>query len=300
MKTPADGWDRDERAALEPFEADLAAVRARHASDPPLDLLRAASADALPPDLQERVSDHLAGSVWSRALLAGAQDAEPPFDAADEDRLLARIARSADRKRPWWSNVRVWAPLAATAATLAIVVAVWSSRRQPASANPGAAPPKPETTIARAEFPRFELPLDKPDVKLSVGALTWRGPSGARSLVDDLAPALDAYRQSDYARAAQALEPLERRYPASIEVPFYRGISLLFMNDPAGAIVELQRAERMNDDAFAADIAWYLAVAEQRAGKPAAARARLEPLCKKAGPRRAAACDAIRKLDAAH
>src|SRR5262249_28211413 len=59
MKSPADGWDRDERDALEPLADQLASIRARHANDPSLDLLRAAHADALPPDLQARVSAHL-------------------------------------------------------------------------------------------------------------------------------------------------------------------------------------------------------------------------------------------------
>jgi TolA-binding protein len=295
MKTPADGWDRDEREALAPMEAELTAVRARHAGDPPLDLLRAARADALPPDLQARVSAHLEESEWSRALVDGAVDVEHALDARDVDRLLARITRSTDTRRPWFSRPHVWAPLAAAAAIAIIVIALPRSRTTPPAA-PAVAPAAPEATVARNEPPRVELPFDKPDVKLSVAALTWRGPTGS-TLVDDLAPALDAYRQADYARAAQALERVEQRYPASIEAPFYRGISLLFLNDPAGAIAELQKAERVNDTTFAPDVAWYLAVAEQRSGNAAAARTRLEPLCRKTGPRSGAACDAIKKLD---
>jgi hypothetical protein len=299
MKAPADRWDREEREALEPVTADLAALRARHAGDPPLALLRAAQADALPPDLQTRVSAHLAESAWSRALVDGACDVDHVLDAADADRLLARITRSAEPRRSWrLSNIGVWAPLAGAAATIAIVAAVWAPWRTtaPASVVPVAAPPPPQATIARAEPPRFELPLDKPDVKLSVAALTWRGPSGASSLVDELAPALDAYRQSDYTRAAQGLEGVGRRFPASIEAPFYRGISLLFLNDPAGAIVELKKAERMKDAAFAPDVTWYLAVAEQRSGDTAAARAHLDALCRGTSARTPAACDAITRL----
>jgi hypothetical protein len=135
-------------------------------------------------------------------------------------------------------------------------------------------------------------------VRLSVGALTWRGPSGASSIVDDLAPALDAFRASDYARAAQALEPLEGRYPTAVEPPFYRGISLLFLNDPGGAFVELRRAERLADATFSPDVAWYLAVAEQRAGRTVEARARLDAVCRSANTHAADACNAIKKLDA--
>jgi TolA-binding protein len=297
MKTPADGWDREEREALEPMKAELAAARARHAADPPLELLRAAHADALPPDLQARVSAHLAESDWSRALVDGASDVDHVLSAADADRLLTRIKRSAEPRRSWsFSNVRLWAPLAAAAATVAIVAGVWSQWRTTVPGAPVIAPAAPQTVIARNEPARFELPLDKPDVKVSVAALTWRGPSGAASLVDDLAPALDAYRQSDYTRAAQGLEGVGRRYPSSIEAPFYRGVSLLFLNDPAGAIVELKKAERMKDAAFAPDVTWYLAVAEQRSGDTAAARAHLDALCRGTSARTPAACDAMKRL----
>ena len=300
MKKPVDAWDRDEREALEPVAAELTALRERHAADPPLELLRAAQADALPPDLQDRVSAHLAGSAWSRALVAGVEDVDHALDAPDVERLLARITSSpAERPRPWFAKAQFWAPLA-TAAAIAGILAVWPSSRTPAPAAPAAAVPgAPDATVARVEPARFELPLDKPDVKLSTAALTYRGPAGAASLVDSLAPALDAYRASDYARAAAALEQVERRFPASVEAPFYRGVSLLWLNDAPGALAELKKAERMKEDAFASDVAWYLAVAEQRAGDTAAARARLEGLCRRTGPRAVAACDAIKKLDGA-
>jgi len=298
MKKPAEAWDREEREALEPIADELTALRARHAADPPLELLRAAQADALPPELQERMSAHLADSAWSRALVDGAGDVEQTLEAPDVERLLARIHASAERPRPWYSKIQIWAPLAA-AATIALVATLWPSSRRPEPAAAAMAPPVPEATVARAEPPRFELPLEKPDVKLSTAALTYRGPAGATSLVDALAPALDAYRQSDYAHAADLLERVARRYPASIEAPFYRGVSLLFLNDSAGAIADLKKAERMKDGAFAADVAWYLAVAEQRSGNVASARARLDGLCRRTGPRAGAACDAIKKLDGA-
>ena len=301
MKTPADGWDRDEREALAPLDAELAAIRARHAGDPPLDLLRAAHADALPPELQARVSAHLADSAWSRALVAGADDADPALDVTDVDRLLARITRASAPRRSWLpplgGRFSSWAPLAAAAAAAIVVAIAWPWWRTTAPAAPTVATMKPESTIARTQPPPFELPLDKPDVKLSVAALTWRG-TNAPSLVDALAPALDAYRQSDYAHAAQALERVEARYPTSIEAPFYRGVSLLFLKDYSGAIADLRKAERMKDDAFAPDVAWYLAVAEQRSGDAAAARARLDALCRTATARTSAACDAIKRMDA--
>lgn len=296
MKQPADGWDRDEREVLEPVADEIAALRERHVNDPSLDLLRAAHADALPPDLQARVSDHLTESAWSRALVDGANDVEHSLDAASSDRLYARITKSATDRPAWFSAIRYGSRLLAAAAALIIIVALWVSWRGPAPVA-SSKPAAPQTAVARAEPPPFELPLRQPDVRLSVSALTWRGPSGAASLVDDLAPALDAFRASDYTRAAQLLQPLERQYPKAIEPPFYRGISLLFLNKPAPAIDELQAAARLADNTFSLDVTWYLAVAQLRAGRLAAARVDLDRLCRTANARTADACDALKKLD---
>jgi hypothetical protein len=47
------------------------------------------------------------------------------------------------------------------------------------------------------------------------------------------------------------------------------------------------------------DVTWYLAVAQLRAGRPAAARVYLDPLCRTANAHTADACDALKKLDGA-
>jgi hypothetical protein len=243
------------------------------------------------------VSEHLSDSAWSRALLEGVNDVDHTLDSAAADRLLARITHGSEGRRPWFSLGRLWAPALATAAALAIITVLWMSWRQPVA--PGrqiAATPAPQATVARNEPPPFELPLQKPDVRLSVAALTFRGTPAPSSLVDDLAPALDAFRASEYARSAQALQPLEGKYPAAIEPPYYRGLSLLLMDDAAGAVAELQKAARLADDTFSADVTWYLAVAEQRAGRIADARAGLDTLCRTPNPHTSAACDGLSKL----
>jgi hypothetical protein len=299
MKEPADGWDLDEREALEPVADEIAALRERHANDPPLDVLRAAHADALPPDLQSRVSDHLTDSAWSRALVAGANDVDHSLDAPSADRLYARITKAPTDQAAWFSVPRVASRLLAAAAAVIVIAALWVSWRGTAPTAQPVNPTTPSASVARGEPTRFELALSKPDVRLSVSALTWRGPSGASSLVDDLAPALDAFRASDYARVAQMLEPLERQYPKAIEPPFYRGISLLFLNDPGAAIDELQAAARLADSTFSTDVAWYLAAAEIRAGRPAAGRVYLDSLCRTTNAHTADACEALKKLDGA-
>jgi hypothetical protein len=298
MKPPADNWDRDEREIVKTFEGDLAAMRARHAGAPPIDLLRAAQAEVLPPDVDALAEEHLSHSAWSRALVAGLADAGAALADEDADRLLARIRTDIrkDGREKRAGAWRAWLPVVATAAVLAIVVvAVAVRRRGPAAPAHSTGP---EATVAVNRPPVFQLPLEKPEVRLSVAALTWRGVAGANQLIDDLAPATDAFRRSDYQSAVRVLAPLELRYPTAVEPPFYRGLSLLFLNDPVGAVDELQKADRIADVTLAADVAWYLAVAEQRAGRTADARARLDKLCGTTSPRSAQACDAAGRLDA--
>jgi len=103
-----------------------------------LDLLRAAQADALPPDLQSRVSEHLTESEWSRALVSGANDVEHSLDAAASDRLFARITKSATARPSWFSSIRLASGVLAAAAAVIIIAALWVSRRgtAPASTTP--------------------------------------------------------------------------------------------------------------------------------------------------------------------
>ena len=250
MKVPADGWDRDEREALE--------------------------------ELQE-------------ALNAAS---EPVLTKADENRLLARIYRTARADAPVarWVWLR---PLIATAALAVLGVGVWFAVRT----VPPAGPPstvRPEPTIAATPKPvPFQLPLDKPDVVLSLSALTWRGSSGANQLLSDLKAPLDAYREGDYTRADREFTVLESRYPQAIEVFFYGGVSRLFADDATRALAALTRASELADATFAPRVAWYRAIAEQRTGNLAQARARLDELCRGTSERAAPACAALKQLAAA-
>ena len=75
---------------------------------------------------------------------------------------------------------------------------------------------------------------------------------------------------------------------------FYQGIARLFLADATGAIASLTTAGKIADSAFAWDIEWYRAVAEERAGNLAAARERLARLCQRADTRAPRACDAVK------
>ena len=249
MKVPADGWDPDEREALDELQ----------------DVLNPAS--------------------------------EPLLTGADEDRLLARIQREAGRGAPVarWMWLR---PLIATAALVVLGVGAWLALRT-ASPTPFPSTAPPEQTIASTPKPApFQLPLDKPDVVLSLSALTWRGSAGANQLLSDLKAPLDAYREGDYTRADRDFTALESRYPQAIEVFFYGGVSRLFANDAQRALAALTRASELADATFAPRVAWYRAIAEQRAGNLAQARAQLDELCRGTSDRAAPACAALKQLEA--
>lgn len=290
-------WDDDEREALDPLAADLEDARERHRHDPPLDVLRAARAEALPETLQQQTIEHLASSTWSRALVDGADDGDASLDPASVDRLLTRITQDAKRGavpgRRWrW----IWAP-ALTLASIALVAAavvLWRNQTPRApeveqdTAAPAAATPAPR--------PSFRLSLDKPDVKLTALALVLRGESNSGRFADDVAPGLNAYRAGDYQTAARDLEGLKSRYPKSVEIPFYLGISRLFLGDAAAAVTALESARAMNDDSFNDEAKWYLAVAYERVGRLDRARALLDRLCAGNGPFAARACAAVNTL----
>jgi hypothetical protein len=295
VKSQRDDWDEDERRALHALEAELEQLRARHRNDPPFELLRAAHEDALPESLQEPLSEHLRQSAWSRALVEGGVEAEPPLDASAEQRILNRIHRSTRSTPASRWTLRAWAPLLAAAAVLVIIVAVLR-RPGPDSTpepQPGSSARNPPTSAPPP--PRFTLPLDTPDVKLTPQALVLRSGTG-RGFADDIAPALKAYTARNYVEAEKDLAALKARYPNAVEIAFYHGITELLLNDAARAIQSLQTARRLDDGSFAADIAWYLAVAYERAGDGRRARGELETLCRQTNSYAAKACAAAPQI----
>ena len=294
MNIDRHAWDRDEREALAGLEDEIETMRQRHAGDPPFELLRAAHADALPPDLQTTVSEHLSASALSRTLAEGLGEDGPTLTAEEQERLLARIMKEAGKAS---ETSRLWnwfRPALVGSGLVAVASLVWlvsSTTERSERMAP------PETTVVVAlppAVPPFLLPLEKPDVRLGMGALTWRGTTGSSNqLLTDLKPGLDAYRRGDYANADRELTALAARYPGTIEILFYQGVSKLFLNDLAGAIASLTAAEAVGDRTFAADVSWYRAVAEQRSGNVPDARIRLDALCRAGAAR---ACSALEQL----
>lgn len=299
MTTPRDGWDSDERNALDGFEEELAELRARHASDPSIELLRAADADALPEELQAEVTDHLRKSAWSRALVEGLREARPDdgLDAASEQRLFERIQRESGAGSAT-ARGRQWA-IAGLAIAATVLIAVMVTRRPEMTATPEmAAAPDIPTTAAPARPPEpAPIPVSRPEVKLSAAVLTWRGNASQNPLLRDLGPAFESYRAGDYGRASAAFDKLAAVYPNVIDVLFYQGVSHLLAGDAQGAIAPLSAAGRLADATFADDAAWFLAVAQQRSGQDA--RARFSALCRAGRAYSSEACNAVAQLDAA-
>jgi hypothetical protein len=297
MKTPADGWDREEQEALRDLARELEAVQERHRADPPIEMLRAARAGVLPDELQESVARHLETDAWSRALLEGVSDDRTSFDADDEARLFARIQRAAGepvrRTGAWgWFARPAFAAAAACLVLLAVVLG-WRAR----SPRPEGSTPSPAVVaVVPAPAPILHLPLTPPAVKLSVAVLTWRGADEKNHLLADLKPGLDAFRRADYSTANAELSKIAAVYPDSFDVRYYQGVSRLLIDDVPGAIDSLTAARRTADFRFASDVAWYLAVAYERAGRIDDARRELTALCTAGGAHAADACAALPKI----
>jgi hypothetical protein len=296
MKDPTADWDREEREGLDDFSAELRALRERHAADPPIDVLRAAREDAVPAEARDRALHHLEHSRWSRTLADGLDQLTPELTAEDADRLLHRIrgrtrTAAAPARFLRWRDALAFAGLAAVV-TLAVQLPTW--RTAPPAAGPTTTPSA--SAAAAPEPPAMVLALTKPELKLSFSALQWRGSAGDNPLITDLAPGFDAFRRDDFAETARRLEPLAQKHVGSVEVFFYLGVSRLMQNDLPGARRALETALGVADQAFAPDVAWYLAIAEERSGDRASARARLDRICREGGPRAADACEGARRL----
>ena len=314
MNTHRDDWDREERDAVTGLGDQLDAMRHRHVNDPPVEMLRAAHADALPEPLQTSVSEHLAASAMSRTLAEGLGDDGPTLSREEQDRLLARIMKEAGQqsssasasgyggtgRQGAWRWLR---PVLAGSGLVAIASLVWVVSK---TTEVGERLRPPETQVVvnlPAAAPPFLLPYEKPEVRLGLAALTWRGASptsdDGNQLLADLKPGLDAYRRSDYATANRELTALSTRYPGTIEILFYQGVSRLFLEDYTGAIAAFEAADAVGDATFASDVSWYRAVAEQRVGNVATARARLDAICTARGGDAARACTALEQLSKA-
>lgn len=297
MKVPSDGWQDEERDLPEDLADELSKMDGAAAL--PIDALRAAGTGVLPDDLEKAAQAYLTKDPQAKALVDELNETAS-LDAHGEARLYARISQQSDTGVAWRTASRRPWQVAAAIATLAIAGTLWfvTSRDggdvptvavTQAPSVPATQPPAP---VTKPET--FLLPLERPDVRVSLRALTWRGSERTNPVLSALRPALDAFRAGDYRLADREFSTVNERYPNLVEVALYQGISLLFLGDIAGATASLHAAEKINDDAFKNDVAWYLAIAEERGGNLDAARARLNALCAD-GSGDARACTALKQ-----
>jgi hypothetical protein len=215
----------------------------------------------------------------------------------DKARLLRRIQQEA-RQSPSRAGIFWTQPWLLAAASVVIVAGgIYLLRGPRAVTVPELPAPPPTGQVAAAPpAPVYLLALVKPDLKVSPAALTYRSAAAENPLLADLKRAFDAFRAGDYATADREFSTLAPRYPRSVEVFFYQGVARLFLSDVPGAINSLTTAGKIADSAFAWDIEWYRAAAEERSGNLAAARERLGRLCQRADTRAPKACDAAKTL----
>ena len=72
------------------------------------------------------------------------------------------------------------------------------------------------------------------------------------------------------------LEELAAKYPASVQIFFYLGVSRLFLGDHEAAIKALEKADGTARDSFSADVSWYQALAYFKSGRIDDAQTRLK------------------------
>jgi len=297
MNHSKDEWDQDEREALAGLESQLAQLREKHRGDPSPDLIAAARGGALPDDLQNKLDARIAGDEWTRTLADGLDAAIPELDEVGQARILSRISRQV--ATPPQAGTRRWLrPLVIGSALAASVLLIIVVSRQP---SPPVAPAPTAPVAGTPAVAPLALAFDAPDIRMSPAVLTWRGPSNANTLLNDLKPAMDAYRERDYARADEAFAELERKYSTSAAVRFYAGATRMQRGDFAGAIAPLDAAIAADDDTFTAEARWLAGVAVQRAGRRDDARARLAALCAVPAlkPWSGRACAAVAQIDGA-
>lgn len=287
----------------EPEDSAAAALFGRDGSErrrltcPPPDLLHASVAGVLGSPLQEQVAGHLERCVVCQTL-AGALDDPSIGELTPEERtrIMSRVRSGivTDGGHIRW---RSWWPAVATAAAMVTVALGFALLRQSGSVPPA---PTPSQAARDITLPREAsvFVLEKAPVRDQGAAeLLWRGsPAGAEK--EAFAAALEPYRVDDFAEAARRLRRFVERYPKSATGSFHLGVSELFLNRDAEAVVALDRAARLakGESDLAGDVAWYLAYAYHRTGQSDLAARTLEPLCQSASPRASQACAGLKEL----
>jgi hypothetical protein len=287
--------DTEERELLEHLGMKPPGESGPFTTCPPPELLSAYKEDVLPEELQRGVEAHVAQCMLCQSLqrdLPVVSQSGPGLTPGAEARIRARLPRRVEPKPGRGaarSSTWLWRPALGFAAVAVIVIVVFFRQSKPAEPAPNV-----ETSAAQTQGPATNLiAIEKPAVKLTASALVFRGDGrNGNRFTHDLAPALNSYRADNYVDAAKRLADLTSKYPGSVEVSFYLGVSRLYTNDYAGAVAALEAAREIADPSFSYDVAWYLMLAHQRAGNLDAAETERKQICEGHGPYSSKACAA--------
>ncbi len=290
-------FEPDEIRMIE--ELGLTGFAGRERPDCPLpDVLQSLAAGALPPSEMAALCNHLKLCHGCRMVHDAFAEFSPPSPERQEiDRLWSRIAMRIPQQgilglRGGWG----WAWPAALAALAITGVLLIPSLVAPEPVRLSLSAPSPAAPFLQTWNEDW---LRTPPVRLPAkGLLVWRG-SPADPIpphTRDVAKALEPYREGDFAAAAARLEALERAYPASYEVSFYRGVCLLRLGEP-GASAQLERSRRIASSNQRADADWYLALAYLQQGSVRAAWPLLTSTCSGFDTHSAQACTILRLFE---
>jgi len=295
MNEPWPDIDELERAFQAEHGETIRRARARHTSCPSVQMIVAVRGESFPEELRARIEEHLAHCESCRMLAEDLQTEELPARTAQEKaRMRARLEPVLGATNVW-DRLRGWAlrpiPIGALSAlvlALGALILIRNLREQPSNVA-RVKPPTPPALLAA-------LPLERPSVPGPQDSeLIWRGgETGSATYEDELDAALIPYGKDDYASASKKLEQIERKYPGKFEPRFYNGICLLYLNDATGAEKELEAAKQLGKPPRNYEAAWYLAIAEQRAGLNDLAFAEAQALCKANSPYAPRACEATK------
>jgi hypothetical protein len=169
---------------------------------------------------------------------------------------------------------------------LAAVVPAWIAVRRDPPPSPA---PQPVTTPSAPA-----LPLQKLTVRTPPGAsIAWRD-GGA--LDAERKRALAAYEAGDLGDAVRRLSVLAARDSSDPAPGLYLGVAHLLRGAAGEAAAVLEGVPREEGAYWTPHVEWYLAVAHERAGRPAAAGLLLRSLCRGGSEYAQAACVAAPRL----
>ncbi len=273
---------QSDRVDLPPEVAAALEEQRGNSGCPPPDLLQAADAGVVPPEVGERVSAHLKTCLNCKTLLDSVAILdEAPLEMEQRDRIWRRIqagsVEKASPKRRWTAWLRVmlgpWPSAGFAVALLAIALGVGLLRQRgqtpvrPVSERP------PEVATSAPVLPLEKAPVVLPPVAF----LVWRGAEDENPW-KPLQAALKPYESGDYSEAERRLQDVAAKYPRVAEAWFYLGVTRLLLNSNDGARDDLEKARGIVGP-LSNEAGWYLAIANQRTGRIPEARRLLQELC---------------------